>query len=88
MELAITRKILIVVDMQRDFIDGPLGTREAQSIVPAVIQKIKEYPACDVFATQDTHPQNYLTSQERKYLPIPHCIKGQGAKLPKPCLFM
>lgn len=77
MELAMTRKILIVVDMQRDFIDGALGTREAQAIVPAVIQKIKEYPACDVFATQDTHPQNYLTSQEGKYLPVPHCIKGQ-----------
>lgn len=72
-----TRKILIVIDMQKDFINGALGTKEAQSIVPAVIQKIKEYPACDVFATQDTHPQNYLETQEGKFLPVPHCIKGQ-----------
>lgn len=72
-----TRKILLVVDMQNDFIDGSLGTKEAQAIVPAVIEKIKSYPASNVFATQDTHAENYLESQEGKCLPIEHCIKGQ-----------
>ncbi len=70
------RKILIVIDMQNDFIDGALGTPEARAIVPAVIKKIKSYPQKDVFATRDTHPQNYLDTQEGKYLPVPHCIKG------------
>ena len=50
------RKILIVIDMQNDFIDGALGTPEAQAIVPAVVRKIRSYPARDVFATRDTHP--------------------------------
>ena len=50
------RNILIVIDMQNDFIDGSLGTKEAEAIVPAVIEKIKEYPSQDVYATRDTHP--------------------------------
>lgn len=71
-----TRKILIVIDMQNDFIDGALGTKEAVDIVPAVIEEIKSYPAKDVYATRDTHPVNYLDTQEGKYLPVEHCIKG------------
>jgi nicotinamidase-related amidase len=71
-----TKKILIVVDMQNDFIDGALGTKEAVVIVPAVIDKIKSYPQENVYATRDTHPENYLETQEGKYLPVPHCIKG------------
>ena len=54
------RKILVVVDMQRDFIDGSLGTKEAQSIVEAVKEKIRTYEPENVVATRDTHPENYL----------------------------
>ena len=70
------RKILIVIDMQNDFIDAALGTKEAVSIVEAVKEKIRSYPAADVIATMDTHGENYMESQEGKYLPVPHCIKG------------
>lgn len=70
--------------MQNDFIDGALGTREAQGIVPAVVKKIREYPKEDVFATRDTHPENYLETQEGKYLPVAHCIRGtQGWQIRK-----
>lgn len=70
------RKILIVIDMQRDFIDGALGTAEARAIVPAVIEKIKGYAPEDVFATRDTHGEEYLNTQEGRYLPVKHCIRG------------
>jgi nicotinamidase/pyrazinamidase len=71
-----SRKILIVIDMQNDFIDGSLGTKEAEAIVSAVIEKIKEYPKQDIYATRDTHPEDYLNTQEGKSLPVEHCIKG------------
>ena len=70
------RKILIVVDMQNDFIDGALGTAEAVAIVENVKAKIREYDPADVFATMDTHTPDYLNTQEGHNLPIPHCIKG------------
>ena len=70
------RKILVVIDMQRDFIDGALGTAEARAIVPAVIEKIKGYAPENVFATRDTHGEDYLATQEGKRLPVPHCIRG------------
>ena len=70
------RKILVVIDMQRDFIDGALGTAEARAIVPAVIEKIKGYVPEDVFATRDTHGEDYLNTQEGHYLPVKHCIRG------------
>lgn len=72
------KKLLIVVDMQKDFIDGALGTKEAVEIVPAVIKKIEEYQARkdEVIFTLDTHFENYLDTMEGKKLPIPHCIKG------------
>jgi nicotinamidase-related amidase len=66
---------LIVVDMQNDFIDGSLGTREAQSIVPFVVQKIKNHHG-PVIYTMDTHDEDYLTTQEGEKLPVPHCIMG------------
>lgn len=69
-------RVLVVIDMQNDFIDGALGTPEAQAIVPNVVAKIKSYPAQNVYATLDTHPTSYLTTQEGKNLPIEHCIKG------------
>jgi nicotinamidase-related amidase len=70
-------KILVVVDMQTDFIDGALGTPEAQAIVPNVIEKINQYRADENGAlvfTADTHFENYLETQEGKNLPVPHCI--------------
>ena len=70
------RKLLVVVDMQNDFIDGSLGTPEAQAIVEAVLNKIEAYQEGDVFATRDTHPENYMETQEGKFLPVEHCIKG------------
>ena len=70
------RKILIVIDMQKDFIDGALGTREAVSIVPSVISKMKTYNRKDIYATRDTHEENYLQTQEGLNLPVRHCIRG------------
>ncbi|MBQ9062559.1 MAG: cysteine hydrolase [Eubacterium sp.] len=76
------KKILIVIDMQNDFIDAALGTPEAVKIVDAVKEKIRSYPVEDVIATMDTHTENYMNTQEGKYLPVPHCIKGtEGWKI-------
>lgn len=76
------RKLLIVIDMQNDFIDAALGTKEAISIVDAVKEKIRSYPAENVIATMDTHGENYMDTQEGKYLPVPHCIRGtEGWKI-------
>ena len=69
-------RYLVVVDMQKDFIDGSLGTEEAQGIVEKVKEKILSYPKDMVYATLDTHGENYLSTQEGKMLPVPHCIKG------------
>ena len=71
-------KMLIVIDMQNDFIDGALGTPEAVKIVPRVKAKIKEYEknGDKIFFTKDTHTEDYLSTQEGKKLPIPHCIEG------------
>lgn len=70
------RKILVVVDMQNDFIDGSLGTKEAQAIVDNVAAEIANYDPADIFATRDTHPENYLDTQEGKNLPVVHCVKN------------
>lgn len=70
------RKLLIVIDMQNDFIDGALGTPEAVAIVENVKAKIRSYPAADILATKDTHETHYLQTQEGKNLPVEHCIKG------------
>ena len=70
------RKILLVIDMQNDFIDGPLGTPEAEKIIDKVVRVIYKYPLEDIIATRDTHGPDYLETQEGKKLPIPHCIKG------------
>ena len=67
--------ILIVVDMQNDFIDGALGTREAQAIVDKVKEKILDFKGPVIF-TRDTHGENYMETQEGRNLPVPHCIKG------------
>lgn len=70
------RKILIVIDMQNDFIDAALGTPEAVAIVEAVKDKIRTYAPRDIIATMDTHGENYMQTQEGTYLPVPHCLKG------------
>ena len=70
------KKVLVVVDMQNDFIDGSLGTVQAQGIVSKVISKIKSYPADCIYATRDTHGEDYLESSEGKSLPVVHCVKG------------
>ncbi len=67
--------ILLVIDMQNDFIDGALGTKEAVAIVPKVEEKIKNFEGT-VFFTRDTHMPEYLETQEGNNLPVPHCIKG------------
>ena len=68
------RNILIVVDMQNDFIDGALGTKEAVAIVPGVKEKIENFDGVVLF-TRDTHETYYLDTQEGQKLPVPHCIR-------------
>lgn len=70
------RKILIVIDMQKDFIDGALGTASAQAIVPRVKELIAQYRPEDIFATRDTHTTDYLHTMEGRHLPVEHCIEG------------
>ena len=69
------KNILVVVDMQNDFVDGALGTAEAEAAVPAVVKKIKGFDGI-IFATYDTHFDNYPDTAEGRKLPVPHCIKG------------
>lgn len=71
-------KTLIVVDMQKDFVDGALGTAEAVGILTNVKNKIKEYidNGDEVIFTRDTHHDNYLDTNEGKHLPVVHCIEG------------
>ena len=68
-------KLLIVVDMQNDFIDGVLGSKEAVAIVPYVKQIIEEFDGKVIF-TRDTHFDDYMDTQEGKNLPVPHCIQN------------
>ena len=72
------KKTLIVVDMQNDFIDMALGTKEAVAIVPSVKAKIQQYVknGDEIIFTRDTHGEDYLGTPEGKKLPVPHCIKG------------
>lgn len=75
------KKVLIVVDMQKDFVDGALGSKEAVAIVDNVVKKIEAFEG-DIIVTYDTHAENYMETQEGKNLPVPHCIKGSdGWKL-------
>ena len=69
------KKILIVVDMQKDFVDGALGTKEAQGILDNVVEKIQNHDG-DIIVTYDTHFENYMETLEGENLPVPHCIKG------------
>ena len=71
------KKTLIVIDMQHDFIDGPLGTAAARAIVPNVQKKIEEYVASgdNIIFTRDTHHENYYDTQEGRLLPVEHCME-------------
>ena len=69
------KEVLIVVDMQKDFVDGALGTNEAVSIVDNAVKKIESFEG-DIVVTYDTHEENYTETREGKKLPVPHCIKG------------
>lgn len=69
------QKILLVIDMQTDFVDGVLGTKEACAIVPAVRDKILGHDGKRYF-TRDTHEPDYMNTREGKRLPVPHCIRG------------
>ena len=69
------KNLLIVVDMQKDFVDGALGTAEAVAIVENVCNKIQQCDG-DIIVTYDTHENNYMATREGKFLPVPHCIKG------------
>ena len=74
-------RMLIVIDMQNDFIDGTLGTAQARAIIPKVVDKIKNYKG-KVMYTRDTNDENYLNTQEGSKLPVEHCILGtQGWEL-------
>ena len=76
------KKILVIVDMQNDFVDGALGTKEAVAIVPNIAEKIRNFDGDEIFVTYDTHFDNYLDTLEGKKLPVPHCIEGtEGHKL-------
>ncbi len=72
------KKLLVVVDMQKDFIDGALGTGEAVKILDPVKEKIRKAKAqgTDIVFTKDTHYKDYLMTQEGRKLPVPHCVKG------------
>ena len=70
-------KVLVVIDMQKDFVDGALGTPEAQAIVPNVAAKVKQYAEMKdtvILYTRDTHLENYMETLEGQHLPVPHCI--------------
>ena len=69
------KELLLIIDMQNDFIDGSLGTKEAQAIVPLVAMRAAA--ARHIIFTQDTHGEDYLTTQEGKKLPVRHCIKPE-----------
>ena len=77
------KEFLVVVDLQKDFVDGALGTKEAVAIIPNAAEKIRNFKG-DIFVTFDTHTENYMDTAEGKKLPVPHCIKGtDGWKLDK-----
>ncbi len=69
------KRFLVIVDMQKDFVDGALGTKEAEAIVPAAVSKIESFTG-EIIATFDTHFEDYLNTAEGRKLPVPHCILG------------
>ncbi len=77
------KQFLIIVDIQKDFVDGALGTAEAVAMLPNAVEKIRAFDG-EIFVTYDTHFTNYSDTAEGKKLPVPHCIKGtEGWELDK-----
>ena len=78
-------KYLIVIDMQKDFVTGALGSDEARAILPGVIERIHAAKKAGetVIYTLDTHGEDYMSTREGRYLPVPHCIKGTQGYLPE-----
>lgn len=76
------KKVLVVVDVQNDFIDGVLGNDETKAIVPKLVKKLKKYGKDydSIYLTRDIHYDNYMDTLEGKNLPIPHCIKRSGGE--------
>lgn len=81
------KKLLIVVDMQNDFVSGALGTKQAQAIAPKVVEKILNFDG-DILYTLDTHGADYMETQEGKKLPVPHCIAGTEGWTPTAGVWM
>ena len=75
MEQAKNNKVLVVVDMQNDFITGSLGSKEAQAVVEPVVKRILDFDGLILY-TLDTHTEDYLNTKEGQKLPVPHCIAG------------
>ena len=71
------RKVIVVIDMQNDFIDGALGTKEAQAMLPHLVAKLEREKDALLIFTQDTHSKNYMETQEGWNLPVLHCIKPE-----------
>lgn len=69
------KHFLVVVDIQKDFVDGALGTPEAQAMIEKATARIRDFEG-QIFVTYDTHFENYMETAEGKKLPVPHCIKG------------
>lgn len=77
------KKVLVVIDVQNDFVTGSLGSKEACRMLPRLVEKVKGFSG-EVVMTQDTHFENYADTQEGKLLPVPHCIKGtKGWEFPE-----
>ncbi|MDD5921613.1 MAG: cysteine hydrolase [Eubacteriales bacterium] len=77
-------KYLIIVDVQNDFVDGALGTAEAQAMLPELLKKAENFQGT-IILTKDTHTEDYLNTQEGRLLPVPHCIRGmEGWEFPEP----
>ena len=77
------KRYLIIIDAQNDFIDGALGTKEAQQAVPEILHQIQNWNWDNIIVTQDTHHADYLETREGKLLPVPHCIEGTEGWLVK-----
>jgi nicotinamidase-related amidase len=87
MEQPVNKNVLVVVDMQNDFVTGSLGTKEAQAIVEPVVQRILDFDGLILY-TLDTHTEQYLQTKEGKKLPVEHCIAGTEGWAPNAAVWM
>ncbi|MDP3448929.1 MAG: isochorismatase family cysteine hydrolase [Eubacteriales bacterium] len=87
MEQSTVKKVLVVVDMQNDFVSGALGSAEAQAIVEPVVKRILDFDGLILY-TLDTHTQDYLNTKEGQKLPVEHCIAGTEGWAPNPAVWM